>query len=121
MRIFNFILTLMFVVFAFLQVNDPDPIIWISIYGSMAIVCVMAAFEFYLPKLLMVMGIVFLGYSFVYLPGLREWLQHEDTAMLFDNLAKMEFRYIEEAREYLGLMICLGVLGMHLYRSRARK
>lgn len=120
MRVVNFILAFMFVIFAFVQINDPDPIVWILVYGSMAVVCIMAAFEYYLPKLLIVMGVIFLAYSVFYFPGLREWLQHEDKAMLFDNLAKMEFSYIEESREFLGLMICLIVLAMHIYRGRRR-
>lgn len=46
-RIGNFLLAVMFLVFAFVQVNDPDPIIWILIYGVMAVMAIMAIFEFY--------------------------------------------------------------------------
>lgn len=120
MRIVNFALALMFVVFASLQVNDPDPIIWITIYGIMAVLCVMAAFSFYPRKFIIVVGVAYLIYSIYYFPGLREWLQTDDKARLFDNLAKMEFSYIEESREFLGLMICEAVLIMHLIRSRRK-
>ena len=34
MRIVNFILAIMFLLFAFVQINDPDPVIWILIYGA---------------------------------------------------------------------------------------
>ena len=34
------VLALMFVVFATLQYNDPDPLIWISIYGMIAVLMI---------------------------------------------------------------------------------
>ncbi|HYI78522.1 MAG TPA: transmembrane 220 family protein, partial [Chryseolinea sp.] len=37
MRIVNFILAVLFLLFAFVQINDPDPVIWILIYGAMAV------------------------------------------------------------------------------------
>lgn len=116
MRILNLVLAVMFVIFAFLQVNDPDPLIWISIYGLTAVACVLAAFDVYLPKALAVFGVLLIAYSVFYFPGLEEWLNHDNKSMLFDNLAKMEHLYIEESREFLGLMICVAVLAMHLIR-----
>lgn len=118
MRIVNLILAVMFLGFAFVQINDPDPLIWILIYGLLAASCVMAAFGYYLRKVLIGMAIVLSAYAIFYFPGVREWLQQDDKAMLFDNIAKMEHSYIEESREFLGLMICVAVLILHLYRSR---
>jgi hypothetical protein len=121
MRIVNLIFAVMFLGFAFVQVNDPDPVVWILIYGLMAATCVMAAFDYYLSKVLIVYAVLLAGYAVYYFPGVQEWLQHENKAMLFDNIAKMEFSYIEESREFLGLVICLAVLAMHVYRSRRRR
>lgn|SRR5690606_982896 len=121
MRILNFVLAIMFLVFAFIQVNDPDPIIWILIYGAMAVICVMAAFQYYPRKVLLTLGLVYIGFSIYYFPGVMEWLHQEDRSELFDNLAKMEHWYIEEAREFLGLAICLVVLVFQYIRAnRAR-
>ncbi|HTE31481.1 MAG TPA: transmembrane 220 family protein [Chryseolinea sp.] len=120
MRIVNFLLAAMFLVFAFLQLNDPDPVIWILIYGTMAVFSIMAIFQRYPQRFLLAVFILFLAYSFVYIKGVQEWLRQENKAALFDNVAKMEHLYIEEAREFLGLMICLAVLGYYYYRSRKR-
>lgn len=117
MRIFNFLLALMFLVFAFLQVNDADPAVWILIYGAMSLVCIMAIFEFYNRKLLAGLGILFMVYCFFLWPGVAEWLQQEDKGVLFDDVMKMEYVYIEESREFLGLLICLAVLIFYLVRS----
>lgn len=121
MRIVNLVLAVMFLLFAFVQVNDPDPLIWILIYGLVAATCVMAAYDYYLPRVLIVMGVALAVYAVFYFPGLREWLEHKDKAKLFDNIAKMEFSYIEESREFLGLTICVAVIFMHLYRSKVSR
>jgi hypothetical protein len=118
MRIVNFLLAIMFLVFAFVQVNDPDPVIWILIYGIMAVFSIMAIFEFYPKKFLIAVLVLYVLYSFVYIPGVAEWLRQGNKAALFDNVAKMENLYIEESREYLGLLICVIVLVFYLYRSR---
>lgn len=118
MRIVSFILAIMFVVFAFVQINDPDPIIWILIYGAMAVICVLAAFQIYPIKVMVGLALIYGIYSIYYFPGVREWLHQDDKSLLFDNLAKMQFSYIEESREFLGLMICVVVLVFYIIRGR---
>jgi hypothetical protein len=117
MRIVNFILAVMFLTFAFVQINDPDPVIWILVYGAMAVLCVMAVFEFYPKKFLIGLLVLFALYSLVYIPGVLEWLRQDNKALLFDDLAKMQYPYIEEAREFLGLFICIAVLIFYVIRS----
>src|SRR5690349_4884183 len=109
-RIVNFLLAVMFILFAFLQLNDLDPVIWILIYGSMAVLSIMAMFEFYLLKLIIFLIVIFAGYSIFYFDGVVAWLQSSNKGALFDDLAKMIYWYVEEAREFLGLMICIIVL-----------
>jgi hypothetical protein len=118
MRIVNFLLAVMFLLFAFVQVNDPDPLIWIVIYGTMAVLSVMAIFEYYPAKFLVGLLILLAGYSAVYFRGVLEWLQQEDKSALFDEVAKMNHQYIEEAREFLGLLICIAVVAFYYFRSR---
>lgn len=121
MKILNLVLAAMFVIFAFLQINDPDPVVWILIYGAMAVTCVLAAFGHYYYAVLIGLLILFSGYSFVFLDGVREWLRSDDKSMLFDDIAKMQYLYIEESREFLGLLICILVLIMHLLRARLER
>jgi len=121
MKIVNFILAIMFLAFAFVQINDPDPAIWILIYGAMAVLAIMAMFEYYPKKFLIGLVVLYLAYSIYYFPGVREWLRHDNKSQLFDNVAKMEYRYIEESREFLGLMICVAVLIFYIVRSRKKR
>jgi hypothetical protein len=117
MKIVNFLLAVMFLVFAFVQINDPDPIIWILIYGGMAVLSVMAIFDFYPRKVIIGLLILFLAYSTFFFSGVVEWLRSEKKAALFDDVAKMEHLYIEESREFLGLFICVIVLIVFVVRS----
>ena len=110
MKILNLILAVMFLVFASLQLNDPDPITWILIYGSMAAVCVMAAFKYYVRWLMIIQFVAYTVYAILLVPGLRTWLGSADRTLLLDEVAKMEHLYIEESREFLGLLICMTVL-----------
>lgn len=107
----------MFMAFASLQVNDPDPALWILIYGAMAVVCVMAIFEYYNKILLAVLAVAYTIYCFILWPGVAEWFRQDDLGILFDEVMKMEYPYIEESREFLGLVICLLVLIFYGIRS----
>ena len=120
MRIVNFILAIMFLLFAFVQINDPDPVIWILIYGAMAVLCIMAIFEFYPTKFTIGLLVLYVLYSIVYIPGVLEWLKQDNKAMLFDDVAKMQYPYVEEAREFLGLLICIIVLVVFVIRARRK-
>lgn len=114
MKLINLVLAALFLLFAFVQINDPDPVLWILIYGVMAVACILVAFNRHYPLITSVLLIVFLVYSFFYVSGVIEWLNSEDKSMLFDDIAKMQYPYIEESREFLGLFICIAVLVMHL-------
>jgi hypothetical protein len=121
MRVVNFLLAALFLVFAFVQINDPDPLVWILIYGAMAVVCVMAIFAYYPLRFMIALLVAYIGYSFFYIDGVSEWMKQENKAALFDEIAKMEHWYIEEAREFLGLMICVVVLVMYIVLARRRR
>lgn len=121
MKVLNLFLAAIFLLFAFVQINDPDPVLWILIYGLMAVACILAAFGRYHPWGISVLLILYLAYGFFYIPGVVEWLGSEDKSMLFDDIAKMQYPYIEESREFLGLLICILVLVMHLLTWRSRR
>jgi Transmembrane family 220, helix len=111
----------MFLGFAALQYNDPDPITWILIYGAMAVACGMAAFNFYIRNLIRLQAAVYVLYAGILFHGVIDWLKSPDRSLLFSELAKMQYPYIEETREFLGLLICLGVLGWYWVRSAPKK
>lgn len=117
MRILNFLFAVMFLLFAFVQIDDPDPVLWIAIYGGMAVLAILAMFQIYPRIIIVALLIAFVGYSLTMMDGVREWLSQEDKTALFEDVAKMEHYYIEVAREFLGLVICMAVLTFYLIQS----
>lgn len=120
MKIINFILTLIFLLFAFVQINDPDPILWILIYGNMAVLCVLAMFKMRFMYWLATTVVLYAIYASLLLNGAWQWLQSPDRSLLFDDLAKMQYPYIEETREFLGLIICITAAVFHLLSNRKK-
>lgn len=120
MKTINFILTLIFLVFAFVQVNDPDPLVWILIYGNMAVLCVLAMFKMRFVYWLVASIVLYSIYAALLTGGAWEWFQSPDRSLLFDDLAKMQHPYIEETREFLGLIISIVVILFHLLANRKK-
>ncbi len=120
MKITNFILTLIFLLFAFVQINDPDPIVWILIYGNMAVLCVLAMFKMRFVYWLGASIVLYSIYAALLVNGAWEWLQSPDHSLLFDDIAKMQYPYIEETREFLGLLICISAGVFHFLSNRKK-
>lgn len=118
MKIFNIIFALIFLSFAYLQFNDPDPLLWILIYGLMTLMCGLATFNHYPKRVYLILLVLFVGFSMIYIPSVLVWLQQDDLTALFDEIAKMEHLYIEESREFLGLLICIIVLVVNFLQAR---
>ncbi len=100
----------MFLLFVVVQFNDPDPLLWIAIYGNMVVLCAWSAFRTPNKYWVLLSAIGYLIYAILLFPGAIEWFKSPDRSLLFDDLAKMQYPYIEETRECLGLLICVLVL-----------
>ncbi len=115
MKIINGVLSLLFLVFAIVQYNDPDPWLWIALYGFVAVISAFAAFGKYnelslrLGMLICVLGMLML------LPDFIDWLNN--GAASITGSMKAESPHIELTREFLGLAVTLAALVWH-YRKR---
>jgi hypothetical protein len=118
MKILKIFFAVLFLLFAVVQLNDPDPIVWLIVYGAMMVVSGMAFFHRYPVRVMTVMAAGYLILTVMHFDGFTDWLVSPDRYLLFDDLAKMQFPYIEEAREFLGLLICLIVLIFYFYLAR---
>lgn len=101
--------TLAFLLFAYWQFNDPDPIIWVSIYAYAAIMSALAAAGRYPVILLLSSSVLCLVGGIYFFPAsisswvMQEW-QQQDLSM-----KTME---MEEARESFGLLLVAGITGL---------
>lgn len=91
-----FFLAFLFIVFAIFQYNDPDPFVWIPIYGIAAFISIGVALNRIVLPVLIVAMVLYLVGAVVMWPSSYEGLT-------LDMGYKIE---IEEARESLGLLIC---------------
>lgn len=97
--------------FGLLQLNDPDPVLWTSFYALCFAAPLLALIGRPQVWLHYVMGAACLVVAGIYLPGAYEYLQHRDVEPLMQQMMPSK-PYIEEAREFLGCVITLGLLGL---------
>jgi hypothetical protein len=101
----HIILAILFILFAVVQYNDPDPYIWIPIYGSVAAVCILNhQKKFYPPIILAILGGLSI-YWMTYLPSFIQWFT--DGMPSIASTMKAETPFIELIREFLGLLLAM--------------
>jgi hypothetical protein len=120
MKIFNYFFVLVFILFAAVQYNDPDPYLWIPIYLYPAYLCLRAAQAKPLSKILYQIGFVFFGVYAIYKMfdqnGVVDWIRYHNAASIAATM-KAETPWVEESREFFGLVIILAVLGFNYSKS----
>jgi hypothetical protein len=104
MKYLSLIFALLFVLFAAVQYNDPDPQIWVPIYAFAAMACIMAYTRVGRPWFFWLMALVYAG------AAIWQWPPAFEGFLL--NEMSMKTINIELARESGGLAIC--ALGMGL-------
>lgn len=116
MKIFNIVLTVIFILFAVVQYNDPDPYIWAPIYLFCAWVCGYAAMGKY-NKMAILIGLIPISiYMLFYIPDFIDWVKMGMPSIV--ETMKAEKSYVELTREFGGLVICVGVLVFQYFQSR---
>ena len=101
-----------FLLFAYWQINDPDPEIWVTIYVAAAIFCGLGVKGIH-PKIPLTIAIIacVIGAIYFFPDSVKEWigyeLEHKDLTM--------KTQESEEARETFGLLIVAAVLSFSLY------
>jgi hypothetical protein len=122
MRIFNFIFFIIFVLFAAVQYNDPDPYVWIPIYGYGAVLCFLAFRSKYYPSAYLLGIIVYAAYAGFKLlepDGVWDWITKHQMQNIADSM-KATTPWVEETREFFGLMILVVVFLIDYFYSRQR-
>lgn len=122
MKIFNLIFCFLFIVFAALQYNDPDPYVWVPIYMYTAVLCFLAARKQYFLKAYL-LGIavyaVYAVYKVFDANGLIDWIKLHNAANIAETM-KAEQPWIEESREFFGLIILIVVLAVNYFVAKKK-
>lgn len=118
MKVFNSIFILVFILFAAVQYNDPDPYVWMPIYLYPAVLCYFAIQNKY-PKMGYFIGFVVFGIYAIYKifdeNGVIDWIKYHQASSIASTM-KAELPWIEETREFFGLVIILVVLAINFLK-----
>jgi transmembrane protein TMEM220 len=123
MKIFNAIFIVLFILFAALQYNDPDPYLWIPIYLYGALMCWLGYRG--QPNLIaLLIGValyaVYAGYLFVADNGVLTWVRDHNAENIAGTM-KAETPWIEDSREFFGLVILIGVLLVNYFHAKRKR
>ncbi|MBT5393294.1 transmembrane 220 family protein [Flavobacteriaceae bacterium] len=116
-KIKNLILFILFVIFAVLQLNDPDGKLWFSIYFIVSLICLYNTFK-PVPKSILILSIIALmSYSVFHFSLFIDYLNTENKEEIFGEMV-YDKPYLEGTREFIGLL--LAALGI-MYQIKIRK
>jgi hypothetical protein len=104
MKLLKIFFGLLFILFAYFQYNDPDPAIWIFIYGTAAMACYMSY------KSLWPTWVYYLLAAAYFIGAALQW-PPQFEGVFFGEMS-MRSMNIELARESLGLVICALVMAI---------
>jgi len=123
MKIFNYSFAIIFLIFAALQYNDPDPILWIPIYLYPTYLCLQAARNKKVLKELYQIGFIgFVPYAIYKMfdeNGVIDWIKYHNAGNIASTM-KAETPWVEESREFFGLAIILIVMAIN-YKKTFKK
>jgi len=120
MKIFNIIFCIVFILFAIVQYNDPDPYLWIPIYLYPALLCYFKLMQKPISKIAYWAGFLVFGAYAIYkmfdTNGIIDWIQFHNASNIASTM-KAEKPWIEESREFFGLVIILIVLSINYFKK----
>lgn len=117
MKIINWILALLWLVFAAVQYNDPDPILWILMYSLVALVCAMAAMNKYSKPLIIIGIAASLVWAATLFPAVIDYFSNHESNEILEHMSPDKL-FIEEARECFGLILSALVLLWKFFESK---
>lgn len=123
MRAVNIFFICLFVLSAGLQYNDPDPYVWMPIYLSGAYICYLAATDRHYRLLTLISLMVYASYA-AYLAlgvnGVWSWWTEHGAESIVQGM-KAEKPWIEETREFFGLLLLALAAGLNMFWFRKQK
>jgi hypothetical protein len=117
--ILNIIFCISFLGFAYVNLNDNDAFLWVSIYLSAAISCGLAAAGKFYPLAYLFLVAFYLIYAVILFfakDGVRDWIMKYKRESLVQSMQATK-PYIEQTREFFGLLIIAGALLINYFVS----
>ncbi|WP_242118166.1 transmembrane 220 family protein [Aestuariivivens sediminicola] len=115
--IINYTLCVIFIIFALLQLNDPDGWIWFAIYFVIGAICLIQNFNPLSKYILVIVFLLLLIYAGFHFKLFVDYLLTENKAEIFGEMV-YEKPYLEGSREFIGLLLAAGAI---FYQMKQRK
>lgn len=120
-RVTQLLLGLVFVLSTWVQHNDPDPIPWMLVYGSAALLCFVGAARAAVGNVVVgaavVLGLVAGAWACTRLSAMGRFFASDRPPLAFHM--KTDDTDEEEAREGGGLALVVGAAGLMVVRRRS--
>ena len=120
MKIFNIFFCVVCILFAVVQYNDPDAYLWMPIYLYPALLCYLKFIQKPISTIAYWAGFLVFGVYAIYkmfdTNGIIDWVQFHNASNIASTM-KAEKPWIEESREFFGLVIILIVLGINYIKK----
>lgn len=116
----NIIFSLLFLAFAYFNLNDSDGWLWVLIYLITAAICALAAAKKWYPKVTLAYIVILLfyaGYFFISKDGVMDWMTEYNTPSITESMQASK-PYIEKTREFFGLLIAIAALSVNYFFRR---
>ncbi len=117
--ILNVIFCLAFIGFAYVNFNDKDAWLWVSIYMVAATGCGLAVFQQFYPVAYLVaiaFYLVYALYLFFARDGVWDWVTKYKRESIVESMQATK-PYIEKTREFFGLLIISGALAINYFAA----
>jgi len=116
MKFFNIFFCIVFILFAAVQYNDPDPYLWIPIYLYPALLSYLKLVQKPISKMAYWAGFLVFGAYAIYkvfdANGIIDWIKFHNASSIATTM-KAEQPWVEESREFFGLVIILVVMAFN--------
>lgn len=110
-------LGIIFALFAVVQINDPDPWVWVVLYGVTALLNALLFAGKAYPLVSLFLSMFAFGWMASLLPDFWEWWLMGAPTLVEEM--KTEEPHIELVREFLGLLLCgTDLLWQYFYGRR---
>lgn len=116
MKITSIILAVLFLLFAIVQFNDPDPELWVTWYGYVTVMAALTAFRKNNKWVILAGLVVGMVALILYVPDFIEWIR--EGAPNIAGTMKAETPFVELVREFLGLLLSELALVYLFFKSR---
>lgn len=118
MKIMDYCFAALLAWVAILQINDPDPAYWVLVYALGALIAVLNAVTRPAPFVAAItIGMILTGMIYA-AAGFLDYLGAGNFGALTQSMDAGP-DYVEPAREFLGLLIALGIVSYYSLRWRA--